>query len=345
MKNLIYIFALIFLISYSSYSQNQIAVQSGDTLSIYYNLDSAIIKASEGSTIYIPGGNFSISSNVVVDKPLHFYGVGIYPDSTIVSGKSVIDGRITFVTGSSNSSVTGIYFVKDYWQRNGIYIGTSGSNENVSNISINRCFIPKLSLGYNTPSIANNIIVSENIIRELYGSKAHSVIIIKNIINNEYYLSGSTQVSNNIFYNDGYPVHSTDSCTFNNNIFTSSSGFLDNSNSNRFFNNIFCWNSVFPNGTNLGANNIINKNKDSLFVNINDWNNWEMYFLNNYHLRSGCAGIGAGTDGYDIGIYGTAVPFKEGAVPIIPHLLQFFVPTESVNGTLPVNIKVEAQTK
>lgn len=63
-----------------------------------------------------------------------------------------------------------------------------------------------------------------------------------------------------------------------------------------------------------------------------------------YHLQDGCVGKNAATDGTDVGIFGTATPFKESKLPATPHFSIDVVGLETdANGNLPVKIKIEAQ--
>ena len=66
----------------------------------------------------------------------------------------------------------------------------------------------------------------------------------------------------------------------------------------------------------------------------------------NYHLLAD-AGINyLGDDGTEAGIYGGMLPFKEGAVPINPHISQKSIVISSDNsGLLKFSFKVSAQQK
>ena len=56
----------------------------------------------------------------------------------------------------------------------------------------------------------------------------------------------------------------------------------------------------------------------------------------NYQLQNDC--------GTDIGIYGTAEPFKDGGVPNNPHIqINSIGSSTNAEGDLPINIKVAAQ--
>ena len=67
-------------------------------------------------------------------------------------------------------------------------------------------------------------------------------------------------------------------------------------------------------------------------------------FSDDLHLLPGSPGVGAGSDGTDIGIYGTGSPWKPGNVPYNPHFRSANIAgATNPNGELPVNIRVAAQ--
>ena len=66
----------------------------------------------------------------------------------------------------------------------------------------------------------------------------------------------------------------------------------------------------------------------------------------NFHLKSGCSGIGLGSGGTDAGIYGGSTPWKEGGKPFNPHFQSINIPGGTgANGLLNIDIKVEAQDR
>ncbi|MDR0506901.1 MAG: hypothetical protein LBH32_08835, partial [Dysgonamonadaceae bacterium] len=86
---------------------------------------------------------------------------------------------------------------------------------------------------------------------------------------------------------------------------------------------------------NTHIDEIINQSYANTFVNGDSYD---------YHLQPTSAGKNAGTDGTDVGIYGTAFPFKESKLPSIPHFTVKNISTETnAEGKLPVYIKIEAQ--
>jgi hypothetical protein len=88
-------------------------------------------------------------------------------------------------------------------------------------------------------------------------------------------------------------------------------------------------------------NNLVNLDAATVFVSET---NGTYEFSDNLHLQNICPGVGAGTDGTDMGIYGTASPFKDGALPHVPHISRMDAATGTdASGNLPVSVRVAAQ--
>jgi hypothetical protein len=67
-------------------------------------------------------------------------------------------------------------------------------------------------------------------------------------------------------------------------------------------------------------------------------------YMQDYHLKSTSPGKNAGTDGMDVGIYGGSSPFKEGALPVNPHIrFKNVAGSTNSSGTLNIHFKVAAQ--
>ena len=63
-----------------------------------------------------------------------------------------------------------------------------------------------------------------------------------------------------------------------------------------------------------------------------------------FHLLGDAKTTYLGDDGKEVGIYGGMLPFKEGAVPSNPHIIQKMISTTSEsNGFLNISFKVGAQ--
>jgi len=255
---------------------------------------------------------------------------------------------LQILSGSDNGSIEGVYV------NGSIYFGTTPSDQTVSMFSINRCVMNNVYLSYNgSASTASTYLsLSENIIKgAINGGNAQNVeiskCIIEGSINN---FNGNSIFSNNIFLKstcDGYLLNVVSATIFQNNIslprfcaYYSTWYLLSSGTGNTFTHNMFVDATPIPVG-NTDNGNLLSVPHDSIFIsqtgnsyNIND----------NYHLRNSCIGKKAGTDGNDIGLYGTASPKKDGEIPFNPHIQTKAIPSSTNSqGGLDVNIKVKAQ--
>lgn len=322
-------------------AQNQVTLDHNGTPSIYSTITNAINDAVDGDHIYISGGNFTES--LTIDKELHIYGAGHYSDSTEATYFTKVTGTITLISDASHSSITGLYI------SSAIMIGTNDANDSINELYINRCNMRSLILSMNSGSNnsgGQNIFITENIIRgHLIGGADTLVYIEKNIIQYQVQNFKYTQFRNNIFlwYGDylfGYDGAYVSNCNFYNNIILDNTPISGWCTYNYFYNNLFVYNVNFPLGTNLGFDNFQFYPVDSIFV--NQTGNTFSY-SHDYHLNPNCAGVGAGYDSFDVGIYGTGEPYKEGAVPINPHVRSHAVSVQ--NNQISVEIEVGAQDK
>ncbi len=338
MKLFIIAFAFI-LCGLSAFAQQRIVVETGDTTMLFQNLNTAITQAPAGSTIYIPGGSFALSTNI--DKKLHIIGVGYRPDSSNATGFTLLNGDLRFVTGGDSSTVTGI-------KLNGqVFFGTNAASSNVSNVYLYRNeFLNNVYIFYsnNTGSLANQILLEENIIRGyFYGGNSTDLTLIKNIIYGSVtYASYAYFFNNIILFNGGNTVYNCTGTVFNNNIFTTTSPYFLYSWSIVFQNNLFVLNqTTIPDGAAIWTGNIINQPLSSIFQNYVANDLWQ----SNLHLNPESPGVGAGLDGTDVGIYGTGIPFKEGGVPLNPHIKQALIAPQSENGGLQIQFRVQSQER
>ncbi len=325
-------------------AQGLIAVQNGGAVSFHSQLDSALYYAQNGDTIYLPGGNFSVPQEI--NKEVHIVGVGYHPDSTSVTGATIISGVFALGTSSTNGSVTGIFFSTPTLYGGGQIRFIA----NVSNYSISRCYIQGgIS---NTNGFANNIIIKENIIGRYFysfgfsgeasisfSSSSSNIGLFNNIIIGGTFLSQSI-IRNNIFlhYNPNilqqYGLYANN-CVIENNVFANSNG----SSNSIFRNNVNCPIDGVS-GTNQGINNFCCESLQNIYPSYGSGN----IFSNNFHLPDSSPFKNAGTDGTDIGIYGGASPWKDGGIPFNPRILfKNIATTTDQNGNLQINIKVEAQ--
>lgn len=346
-------FTLLFtFLAISSFAQSLIALESGGNTTFYSNLEDAITASVSGDIVYLPGGSFTPAGNLLsIDKDIDIFGVGHYPDSTLATGQTIINGTIRVKTGADGGSLQGLYITGD------VYFGSDGSNNAVNGYNISRNYIGGLlCLTYNstnTPSPSQNINISENVlIGYVHLADATNLNLSKNVFQS-YVKRTLSQV---VFSNNVFLIHASGGCSstptfhdingaiFNNNIITNigCSGIATGTFSGNSFNhNVFSANIIFPYSGNPGTGNLINQSLATIFVNQPGGTFDYTYDL---HLVSPSAGEDAGTDGTDIGLYGTSFPYKDGAVPSNPHILtKVIAPQTNSQGELNINITVGAQ--
>lgn len=344
MKSVLSLLILVTLTAATSVAQKTIAVQRNGEAVFYTEWVQAWSNTQAGDTIYLPGGTFNVG-DLDIDKPVIIIGVGHDTASIHDRLYSNLNGNLRLIEGADGTRLHGFAV-------NNLYIGTSATNDNVADLHISRCRIKgTLRLGITDPSPAQQIHIDESVLNTINGQNARHVFFTKCIITsqatnfnqnvtfinnifsyNYYYLFqvSNTLFRNNIFRFTGYPAQPWDAIPSQNNLFEY---------------NIFVANLGIDPQTDLNVwqNNFFNQSLESIFVHyIDDGFNSQ----NDYHLKTTSVGIGAGSDGFDIGIYGTAVPYKEGSVPFTPRIVEetFSKQTDS-EGKINIHVKVEAQER
>lgn len=341
MKKRILTFLLFISISFS-YAQKTVAVLSGSTWSFYDDFSPALRAAPAGSTIYLPGGTFDLGGSDTINKPLTIIGVGFRTDSTLATGKTTLIGILYFATGGNNVNLIGFELssvINPLNDIENVYIQRCKVNGNIdlevdskriNNIVISECVLLGIILGNGDDAVINNIVVENSILEKLY------------------FINGGI-FRNNIFNNTNNVLVECDYSEFYNNVFLSGNTAIsctscNNSNYCTFVNNLFV--TGYSQSAGLGSPLFISNITGAsfgIFENVQGYGYSQAY---DYRLKSSSPGKNAGTDGTDIGIYGGAYPYKDGAVPPNPHIsTKAISPTSAANGTLPVNIKVVAQDR
>lgn len=347
-------------LSISIQAQKVICLQNGPKTIFHNNLDTIMTKAVAGDTIYLPGLNYNYGKDFIIDKELHIFGVGYNIDSTQATGYTGLQNNVIFVSGSDNSSISGI------WIQGSITFGTNATNNTVSHVSISRCLVNDLSLGYNfngNSSNASFISIRENIIRATLdgGSTCSNVSVENNFISHagrNFVNQTNTYFSNNVFdhhyrYDSQTAFINVSNVYYTNNIIRAENPLIASQVNNcTFTNNIFYANVTFDagvNGTNTGLGNIVNQSVASIFegpvFNVYHDGNWNSHWDKsyNYRLKATSPGKNAGTDGTDIGMYGGLKPYK--VTPLIPRVTAKTIAPKVVNGKLGVSVNVEAQAR
>jgi hypothetical protein len=347
MKKQIFFLTILMLSFYNSFGQKTIAVQSNGTATFYTDWATAWTATQAGDTIYLPGGTFNIGY-FTINKQVAIIGVGHDPTQTHDNLFSHLNGTIFLAEGADGSLFHGFQTGTLY------FTNSSYQNQNIANITISRCSISNVNMGYTSPSPVQHVVITESILGHINGLDAQNVQINKNIIDGYVQqFNGTTIFSNNIFSFGYYsnwtwhlPTRNIKNSLFQNNIFKVDNNPLDaNCQNNLLQNNIF-FSNFTPNpqtDENIWQNNFFNQAFENVFVNYTG-GAFNPGF--DYHLLPSSVGVDAGVDGYDIGIYGTAVPYKEGAVPFNPQVVFEQVSNQTdENGNISIEVEIAAQPR
>jgi len=320
----------------ASLAQNLVAVRHNDTVTFYTTLSSALTGASDGDTVYIPGGTYDA---ITISKKLHLIGVGHHPDSTDATSRTYIKG-ITIGTGCSGGSLTGIFLSLYY---------CITFNSNLNGYTISRCYIPNFIIGSNpVPTLVNLSFLENQIGAMTMNYITYSGFYLSNnIITYQLHLYGvkNCVIKNNVFLSNSYASYFSNSLV-ENNLF----GYfvLNNASNCIFHNNVNGGINGADNAGNQGSGNYLNQGALSAFFVSYDPATITLsnIYQANFHLVPGSPYLNAGRDGTDIGIYGGAYPWKDGSIPFNPHIQRINIsPVTNSSGNLDVNIQVEAQER
>ena len=296
----------------------------------------AYTAAQNGDTIYLSGNSFTPPAEF--NKQLMILGAGHYPDSTVATGKTFINGQVQLRESADNFYLEGVEVTG-----NVIFY----SNEAVDGVIIKRC---KINGQFNVLGDLSNPSSNLGIVGNVLGQRinlenAETALLSNNIIVNTFMFSNGNLINNNIIM--GF-------------IWGSSMDYLFYGNNNSLNNNIFLWEGYNANVN--GSGNIFNNNlyvepapnygttatstgnytgilQGDIFV---SQTGTAFSYLHNYHLKSPTTYTGA--EGSQVGVYGGIFPYKEGAVPLNPHIqVKNIASTTDANGNLQIQIQVGAQ--
>ncbi|MCB9188682.1 MAG: hypothetical protein H6599_05300 [Flavobacteriales bacterium] len=319
----------------------------------YISLQDAVDNANANDTILVAGSPSHYGTVINSSKALTIIGAGINNPN----GYNTEINYLHFTRASSSVSATGSKLIGvriiNVLYLNPEYLA-SGTNKSLEDIVIERCHVGNIDMqgGSVNPTIFTNILIKNCILSTvgLYGDVKNNIRILNNIIT-----SGSIRqtknadnsnvlVANNIFlWNDQFAFFtspgSAAQSTFpgmvvNNNIFYYASPNTECHNCS--FSNNITYNNLDDTllgsgnpGSTGGANQI---GVDPEFVNY-PIAGASFDYVYDFHLQPGSPGIGAGSDGTDIGIYGGVAPFTDaadvGANPAIPQMLEITTPLGS----------------
>jgi hypothetical protein len=356
MKKIFFIILLAILVNKGN-AQGTIAVTtSGGQTTLYDLFETALSNANTGDYIYLPGGTFTLSSPI--RKGINIIGAGHYPDSTVYTNRTIIEGNISIGKGANNALIEGLYVIGD--------INFTG-NERTDNVMIRRCNVGNISIGNswsrNDTARCYNPQVIHNVIRgNIVFNETNGFLMKGNIINGaaQVCIVHGGSIENNIFLAVGENATLTDlrNVTFKNNIFMNTAklgyqGFgcygydgICGTYNCTFIKNLFVGKdstlNVLPMEA-VGTGNIFMVNRDVIFVNQTGTT---FNYDHDYNLKGTCPGKNMGDDGTDVGIFGSTNPYKKSALPVNPHISFKDIPSATLpDGTIQVKIKVSAQDK
>jgi hypothetical protein len=353
-----FLFSALFLLAViTSNAQSLIAVNhAGGGSSFFTRLDSALAHAGHGDYITLPGTTLMNIGDVIINKSVHIIGAGIHPDSTMATGITYLTGSITVVSGADNGSLQGFYL-------NGtLRFGSSKANQTVSNYFVSRCNLGTVNLSHNgSDSTSSSFLFRENIVRGLINGGYSQAVFRNNIIEAQLnYFYGATFENNEFLWGNTKTIdlYVRNSTFANNNFktgcFVNYGWSVAYSYNNNYYNNMFiqtmqfhtdyygCTSNIY-NGNGFISGNLQNISPSGVYTSQSG-NYYDIH--DDYHLVGSSPGKNAGTDGTDIGIYGGSEPFKDGSLPVNPHI-QYKSVSGSTNpdGTLNIHFKVSSQSR
>lgn len=289
--------------------------------------------ADNTDTLYLSGGTFFPPT--FFDKQLTIFGAGHYADSTLTTGKTFIQGHVILQENADLFYIEGLEITGNL---------TFTTNHSVNNAKVMRCKISgNTDIVGDLSNSTNNLTLIGNVfIGTVNVQNAITVLISNNIFQNMLFNTYGNYINNNVFLGGGYAstwtVFTGNNNFLNNNIFLYTSG-LTYGSGNEFNNNLF----VKLNPSYGTTATVFNSYEDipqvSIFV---DQTGVAFNYAHNYHLQAPATYLG--TDGSEVGIYGGVFPYKEGAVPMNPHIQTKNISSQTnASGELNINISVGAQ--
>lgn len=341
MKKRLFFLILFVAVSVAKAQVFMVCNPSGNSCIPYNSFDDAVTNALHDDYIYLPGGIYNISAQIT--KKLHIIGAGFNVDSSAVTEPTFLMGYLQVTNGGEGSSFEGFYLSGNFT--------TPTPNDTIRNCTLQRVCINGL-FGGNIINCNSYQCVFQNVV---YTNNPNTTIVCGNfnncIFSNYLQNWNSSIVQNCLFI--GNSAHSIWHCT---GLIVKNSIVAGN-----YFATNDWWQCAYgagPNSNIVAYNNLI----------INDWgcggglvaytnnivaspclDNFDICPLgvfvstNNYNLKSTSPAKNAGTDGTDIGIYGGAMPWKDGSVPGNPHIYYKNISSSTnSNNSLPVHIKVRS---
>jgi hypothetical protein len=341
MKIKFYLFLLLFCAGnvFTLKAQQVVALQQSGNARFFSGTDAfrlAYDAASSGDTIYLSGGSFTAPDTIA--KTITVFGAGHYPEFTGPTGQTMLSGNLFLATGADNSYFEGMRIL----DRLEFVV-----NHKINDLVFRRCRINGAvysSSSYNNTNHVENALFTECVLANTNSTTTFTNF--RNLTLTNCILTG--QISS-VYYGtianciQLHPTHtliySSNNTVVKNCISATPTPFGGATSNLSFLNNVFFNFSEYNFGNHVESNNYFGVTREGFFKdqegNIFD-------YTHDYNLQSPETFLGA--DGIQVGIYGGMHPWKEGSVPMIPHIISKNI-SHSVDaeGNLKVEINVSAQ--
>lgn len=332
----------------------RIVLQGSGAPQVFTDINAALVAAQPNDQLYLSGGSFSEAGDILIDKPLHFIGAGLDPDSSSVTSTTTIAttnvgnvGNIVITSAASGSTFTGIRFDPYFY----LQYGTSEANDDPMDLVFERCeFNARIYTVFSSGALTggSSTVFNECVFHSfLNGQSGVTAVLTRCVL--DYQAGTGAEVSG--FDNGltmrfcvglGTRVGNSANAIIENCIFTRTDAPVWQSGGATLTNNL-CVSSTLTSNMTAGAatGNVLDIAVTEIFV---DESNTDFEWTDDLHLQATSVGVGMANDGTDVGIYGSNSPFKPGAVPHNPHFRSaVLAPATNANGDLPVNIHTAAQ--
>jgi hypothetical protein len=334
MKKVLALLALLYATVQVSAQSAVILQHNGNATAFYNNIafQNACAAAVSGDTILLPGGFFTPPATI--DKKLTIIGAGHHPDSSLATKLTVITGSITLLENADGCFISGMR-IEGYVR--------IPSGHSVDMLTLSRLYITDRFLVENGKKSVNGTVRECIVSGEFNSPGLEQFSITNNIFGYRIYDVKNSLIANNIFL-AGDPIgeavrsiYNLDNCVLRNNIFFKSVydlyGFVSTQIQNNVYANTPVMTGNFPTG------NFFNVNTAALFV---SYNNTGFAYSHDFHLNTPANYVG--TDATQVGLYGSAKPWKNGSVPALPHIISKIIAEQAdAEGKIQVQVTVAAQ--
>ncbi|MEO8733968.1 MAG: hypothetical protein ABI373_06530, partial [Flavobacteriales bacterium] len=244
----------------------------------------------------------------------------------------LIDGTVRFHLPASSCSVTGVHFSVTM-----NYGDATSANQGCTDMLFTRCYMDG---GFSVAENAGSSTTFDQcfLLNDINSfSIGNSVTVRNSVCNGDYSNSGVISYDHCFIF--GNEIGSDASVSYQDCVLARTTALNSSSGT---YSHCLLYNWTLDQGA-LNVGCIISPTNP--FVNSNNFYPAFPQYGDDLHLAAGNPGIGAASDGTDIGLYGGSTPLKPGYVPYNPHYLNINIAgATNANGELPVNITVARQT-